>query len=152
MEEIGYVYAFTKDQMQKALEPFKFICHLRGIKIEGDREYEDLVEELKNQPDASIGFKKVVLSVFRVNRDSREFKMLDSHYPGHEIFLLVNPTVRALMEKAGEYRCIGSISMRSIEKLQQELFLYFFATPMEFNQHLWPEDYWPRQMAVAHEP
>jgi hypothetical protein len=147
--EIGYIYAFTKDQVQKALEPYRFICHLRSVKIEGDREYQDLVEELKNRPDASIGFKTVVLSVFRVSRDSSDFKILDAQYPGHEVFLVVNPTVRALMETAGEYRCNGSMSMRTIEKPQQELFLYFVATPMESNRHLWPEDYWP-QLKMTH--
>lgn len=32
--------------------------------------------------------------------------------------------------------------------LQQGLFLYFLATPMESNRHPWPEDYWPKRMMV----
>ena len=83
--------------MRNALEPYKFISHVRSVKIEGDREYQDWIELLKREPDASVGFKTVVLSVFRVDRDStNDFKSLDTLYPGYELFLLVNPTVHVL--------------------------------------------------------
>src|SRR5437870_12492588 len=145
MDEIGYIYAFTDDEVQNALEPYKFIRHLRSIKIEGDREYEDWIELLRHEPDASVGFKTVVLSVFRVGRDSEDdFKSLDALYPGYKLFLLVNPTVHALMQKANAYKSVGSISIRGIKAREQELFLYFLATPMDSNRHLWPDNHWPR--------
>jgi hypothetical protein len=145
MNEIGYLYAFTDDEVRN-LEPYKFISQLRGIKVEGDREYQDWIELLKNTADASVGFKTVVLSVFRVSRESKDdFGFLTSLYSGYELFLVVNPTVHALMLKANAYRCVGSISINQVKKLQQELFLYFLASPMESNRHLWPDNNWPRR-------
>lgn len=149
MDEIAYIYAFTEDEVQNALEPCKFISHLRSIKIEGDREYQDLIELLKRGSDASVGFKWVVLSVFRVSRDSYDdFRTLDALHPGYELFLLLNPTVHALMQTANVYRSAGSISIHTIKAPEQELFLQFLATPMDSNRHLWPDNYWPRRTAV----
>jgi hypothetical protein len=141
MDEIGYIYALTDD----ALEPYIFINHLRSIKIEGDREYQDWIELLKREPDATVAFKTVVLSVFRVSHDSEDFKSLSALHPGYELFLLVNPTVHALMQKANAYKALGSIPMNGIRTREQELFLYFLATPMDSNQHLWPDNHWPRR-------
>jgi hypothetical protein len=150
MDEIGYIYAFTDDEVLNALEPYRFISHLRSIKIDGDREYQAWIDLLRHDPDSSVGFKTVVLSVFRVSRDSGDdFSSLNALYPGYQVFLLVNPTVDALMQKAGTYRSIGSISMSKLRTRQQELFLYFLATPMESNRHLWPNNHWPRR-SVTH--
>jgi hypothetical protein len=149
MSERGYLYAFTESQVRDELEPYVFIKRLRDVKIEGDREYQDWLDLLKKAPDASVGFKTVVLSVFRICRDSADdLAMLDAQYPGFELFLLVNPTVHALMQKSGQYESIGTITTNRIKVLQQELFLYFLATPMESNLHLWPEDYWPKRTMV----
>ncbi len=149
MSEVGYLYAFTESQVMDELEPYRFINRLRDVKIEGDREYQDWLDLLKKTPDASVGFKTVVLSVFRIGRDSADdFAMLNAQYPGFEVFLLVNPTVHALMQKSSQYESIGTIAANRIKVLQQELFLYFLATPMESNRHLWPEDYWPRRTMI----
>jgi hypothetical protein len=145
MDEIGYIYAFTDDEVQ-TLEPYKFVSQLRGIKVEGDREYQDWIELLKNSTDASVGFKTVVLSVFRVSHESKyDFDSLHALHPGYELFLVVNPTVHALMQKASAYRYVGLIPIGRIKELQQELFLYFLATPLESNRHLWPDNHWPRR-------
>lgn len=145
MDEIGYVYAFTAEEVRE-FEAYKFISQLRGIKVEGDREYQDWINLLKDAPAASLGFKTVVLSVFRVSPESKDdFDLLSALHPGNEFFLVVNPTVHALMQKANAYRCVGELSVRKIKDLQQELFLYFLATPMESNRHLWPDNHWPRR-------
>ena len=149
MSEIGHLYAFTESQVSDELEPYRFINRLRDIKIEGDREYQDWLDLLRKTPDASVGFKTVILSVFRISRDSADdFTTLDAKYPRFEVFLLVNPTVHALMQKSGQYESIGTIPTDRIKVLQQELFLYFLATPMESNRHLWPDDYWPKRTMV----
>lgn len=149
MSEVGYLYAFTDSEVEDLLEPYRFINRLREIKIEGDREYQEWLEVIKKAPDASVGFKAVVLSVFRISRDfAHDFGMLNAQYPGFEVFLLVNPTVHALIEKSGQYGSLGTIETNRFKVLQQELFLYFLATPMESNQHLWQEDYWPKRTVV----
>jgi hypothetical protein len=142
MSETGYLYAFTKSAMRNELEPSRFINRLRDIKIEGDREYEKWVALLKETPDPSVKFKPVDLCVFRISGDSAdEFGNLNDRFPGFEVFLLANPTVHALMQKSGQYKSIGTIATNRANLLARELSVYFVATPMESNRHLWPEDY-----------
>jgi hypothetical protein len=151
--EVGYLYAFTKKAVRQELEPLKFINRLRDVKIEGDREYQKWIDLLRETPDASVEFKTVDLFVVRISRDSaNDFGILNEQFPGFEVILLVNPTVHALIEKSGQYRSIGTIATNRIKALRQELSLYFVATPMESNRHLWPDDYWPKQDAPSSAP
>jgi hypothetical protein len=106
MDEIGYIYGFTEDEMQ-ALETYKFVSCLRNIKI---------------------------LSVLRVSRGSEDFKTLDASYPGYELFLIVDPTAHALAQKANAYRSCGSISVRMLKAPEQEHFLQL-PTTMDSNRH-----------------
>jgi len=153
MHEVGYLYAFTKTTVRNELEPLRFINRLRDVKIEGDREYQKWIDLLKETPDVSVEFKTVNLIVFRISSDSaNDFGILNDQFPGFEVFLLVNPTVHALMRKSGQYKSIGTIATNRIKALRQELYLYFVATPLESNRHLWPDDYWPKHDAPSPAP
>ncbi|HKN75919.1 MAG TPA: hypothetical protein VJW94_12145 [Candidatus Acidoferrum sp.] len=105
MDEIGYIYGFTEDEVQ-ALELYKFVSCLRSIKI---------------------------LSVFRISRDSEDFETLDASHPGYALFLIVNRTAHGLMQKTNAYRSCGSISVRTI-KAEQELFVQL-PTTIDSNRH-----------------
>jgi hypothetical protein len=106
LDEIGYIYGFTGDEVQ-ALEPYKFVSCLRSVKV---------------------------LSVFRISRDSEDFRTLEASHPGYELFLIVNPAVHALMQKTNTYKSCGSISVGAMKAPEQETFLQL-PTTIDSNRH-----------------
>lgn len=63
--------------------------------------------------------------------------------------MLSAPWSTFTVEKSGQYKSVGTIATNRIKALHQELSLYFVATPMESNRHLWPDDYSPKHDAPS---
>lgn len=142
MEERGYVYGFTESDLHE-LKPMHMYRRLHSIRLEGDREFEQMVKEfaqIKPEERPPYEIRAVEIHVFDVDTLSEKaLNQLQTMFPECRAFYIANHAAHQLLKN--EFKSLGSFPINLLKELpRKKLNMQFFAFVLPTNKHLWADN------------